>query len=221
MEIKMEQKNDSIQNQELTRERKTYSISFDDKYKRIYVEKLLGLNSNSWKMLEEKGVIPLDATYNEVCTIILKYYQKAEAAKVEAIRLKAEANEGKRNYRNADTESGLPRIQEASIISKIRLDKAKEESIHLDNLAKKETFIDKNAQYELLSPIFIAIANELKGIVAEHPELTPTVDKCFTNLHRFGKIICEQVKLDGEEYVKHQMNKEIDLDEILQQGLLL
>lgn len=190
-------------------------------YKRGGVETVLGINSNSWKRLEEKGVIPKEGSYVDVCTAIVKYYQSTQEVKLAAAEAKAKEEEGKRNYRSADTESGLPRIQEAAIIAKIKLDKAREESIHLENLATKGTIIDAQAQFELLGTILSNISNELKAVAAEKPETQEAVDKCFRQLHRFGKVICEQVQLDGERYVKEKMEEEVDLESIIEMGLEL
>jgi hypothetical protein len=190
-------------------------------YKRSAVEQVLGINSNSWKRLEEKGVIPKTGSYADVCAAIVKYYQSTQEIKLAAAEARAKEDEGKRNYRSADTESGLPRIQEAAIIAKIKLDKAREESIHLENLNTKGNVIDANQQFELLGTILSNISNELKAVAAEKPETQEAVDKCFRQLHRFGKIVCEQVQLDGERYVKEKMDEEVDLESIIEMGLEL
>lgn len=190
-------------------------------YKRGGVETVLGINSNSWKRLEEKGVIPKEGSYVDVCTAIVKYYQSTQEVKLAAAEAKAEQEVSKRNYRSADTESGLPRIQEAAIIAKIKLDKAREESIHLENLSTKGNIIDANEQFELLGTILSNISNELKAVAAEKPETQEVIDKCFRQLHRFGKIICEQVQVDGDRYVKEKMEQEVDLEEIIAMGLEL
>lgn len=190
-------------------------------YKRSAVEQVLGINSNSWKRLEEKGVIPREGSYADVCAAIVKYYQSTQEVKLAAAEARAKEDKGKRNYRSADTESGLPRIQEAAIIAKIKLDKAREESIHLENLSTKGNVIDANAQFELLGTILSNIGNELKAVAAEKPETQEVIDKCFRQLHRFGKVICEQVQLDGEEYVQRKMEEEVDLESIIEMGLEL
>lgn len=200
-------------------------------YKRGGVEEVLGINSRTWKGLEGKTwkdkdgvvrkVIPETGSYADVCMSIVKYFQLNAEAKAVAAELKVEAEAGKRNYRSADTESGLPRIQEAAIIAKIKLDKAREESIHLENLSTKGNIIDANEQFELLGTILSNISNELKAVAAEKPETQEAVDKCFRQLHRFGKIICEQVQVDGERYVNEKMEQEVDLEEIIAMGLEL
>jgi len=190
-------------------------------YKRSAVEEVLGINSNSWKRLEEKGVIPKEGSYADVCKAIVKYYQSTQEVKLAAAEARAKEDEGKRNYRSADTESGLPRIQEAAIIAKIKLDKAREESIHLENLSTKGNVIDAQAQFELLGTILSNISNELKAVAAEKPETQEVIDKCFRQLHRFGKVVCEQVKVDSERYVKEKMEEEVNLEEIIAMGLWL
>lgn len=190
-------------------------------YKRTAVEEVLGINSNSWKRLEDKGVIPKEGSYQDICKAIVKYYQSTQEVKLAAAEARAKEGEGRRNYRSADTESGLPRIQEAAIITKIKLDKARQESIHLENLATKGNMIDANEQYELLGTILSNISNALKAVAAEKPETQETIDKCFNQLFKFGKVIGEQVGLDGGSYVQRKMDEEVDLEEIVAMGLEL
>jgi len=197
-------------------------------YVRRHVEMLLGLNANSWKIMEEfrsleypNGVIPdKNATTQECIQAIFKYYQRKSQAKAEAAKAKTLEAESKRNYRSADTESGLPKIQEAAIIAKIKLDRAREESIHLNNLKDKGDIINAKEQYELLSIFLVNIANELKAISASKPETQEVVDRCFRHLHKFGSIICEQVNLDGDTYVTRKLEEEVDLDSVINSVLL-
>ncbi len=218
----MEQETDTLDNNQIVRlERNALLRAASAPFMRTAVEKLTGINSNSWKRLEEKGVIPLQGSYAEVISAIVKYYQANNDAKLIAIEAKAEEAKVKRNYRSAETESGLPRIVEAEKIQKIKLDRAKEESIHLANLATKGNIINANEQFDILGAILSNIASELKAISAEKPETQETVDRCFKHLSKFGKVICEQVQLDGDRYISEKMQETVDLEEIVSMGLEL
>ena len=197
-------------------------------YMRSAVEKILGLNAKSWKDLEEHrsalyphGVIPpKNVSYQECIQTIFKYYQSGVEAKIIAAQAKTIEAENKRNYRSADTESGLPKIQEAAIIAKIKLDRAREESIYIDNLKAKGTFIDAEEQYELLGIFLSNVVNELKAVASALPETQEVIDRCFRHLHKLGEIVCQQVDLDSEEFVKRKMEEEVDLDDIIASELL-
>lgn len=175
------------------------------KHRKSYLINLLDINPRSWYDLEEKGVIPLEGTYGEVLRLVFKHFQLRNDAALEKAKLRA----------SNDTESGMSKVMEASMIQKIRLDTAREKSIHINNMKEQKMLLDKNEMVSLIMPIFGSVVSVLRGLSDSRPEIQPEIDKCFERLHHTGRKILEQCDFDSESYVDEMMNAEVDLDSLL------
>lgn len=179
-------------------------------YRRKAVEAIMGVNPNTWKDLETKGVIPPStATYAECIQAIFKHYQKGNDVKLSRIAGRGGAIEG------TETRSGLSPLQEAEIIKKIKLNMAREEQIHISNAKDRGLLLDKQEVLELLSPVIGNIASVLRNAADNEPLLQPVIDKCFESLFKAGKILAEHCDVDSERYVQERLKEEVNLEEIL------
>ena len=209
MENKVEELEDNQEDKTL------FLSSLQDKCIDSRLKKLLGVNDKSWNELKTKGIIPINGTYQEMLVPVFRHYKEKNEVALERVKLNSQKEEGKRNYRNADSESGLPKIQEAAIIQKIKLDRAREEQVHITNIKERGSILDKTKLFDLISPIVSNIASVLRSAGELEPQLQPTIDKCFVSLFNLGERLCSQADLDSERYVKAMLAKEVDLDDII------
>jgi hypothetical protein len=197
------------------RERNLFVLSMGEKCVESRIQEILSINPKTWNNLKNLGVIPRTGTNGEFLTKIFKYYREQEGVAAAKVELNKELQASKGKFRNAETDSGLPKIVEAEKLQKIRLDRAREEEVHLKNLQTRSTLLDKQEMLELLTPLFGNIANVLRNAADDNPLLQPTIDKCFNSLFSTGQTICKQADVDSEQYVKAMLSREIDLDELL------
>ena len=209
------------ENQEVIDDKTLFTYSLQDKCIDSRLKKLLGINDKSWNELKTKGIIPISGTYQEMLVPVFRHYKEKNEVAVERVKQNSQKEESKRNYRNSETESGLPKIQEAAIIQKIKLDKAREEQVHIANIRERGSILDKARLFELISPIVSNIASVLRNAGENDPALQPTVDKCFVSLYNLGERLCSQADLDSERYVKSMLDKEVDLDDIVAEAELM
>jgi hypothetical protein len=208
-------------NQELTEDKALFTYSLQDKCIDSRLKKLLGINDKSWNELKTKGIIPIGGTYQEMLVPVFRHYKEKQEVALERVKLNSDKEEKKRNYRNSESESGLPKIQEAAIIQKIKLDKAREEQVHIANIRERGSILDKARLFELIAPIVSNIASVLRNAGEGEPALQPTIDKCFVSLYNLGDRLCSQADLDSERYVKSMLEKEVDLDDIVAEAELM
>lgn len=176
------------------------------------IQQLLNVNPKTWHELKDKGILPINGTYGECLQAVFSHYRN----KNDAATIKAQLHAAKNGLIEGElTESGLPRLLEAEKIQKIRLDKAKEQEIHIRNLNARNEMLDKNELYNLIAPLLGNIANILRNTADETPELQPTIDKCFDSLFSAGERLVEQAAEDKLNYVQYMLDNPLDLDSIL------
>lgn len=176
------------------------------------IQQLLNINPKTWHDLKDKGIIPIDGTYGECLQAVFTHYRN----KNDAATIKAQLHSAKNGLSGGElTESGLPRLLEAEKVQKIRLDKAKEQEIHLRNLSARGEMLDKDQLYALTAPLIGNIANILRNAADENPDLQEIVDKCFNSLFALGERLVEQANEDKLNYVQHMLDTPLDLDSII------
>lgn len=179
------------------------------------IQKVLGVNPKTWNDLKDRGILPRTGTYGEFLTKIFAHYKEQHDIALRKVELKAEEAKSKRNTRNADTESGLPKVVEAEKIQKIRLDMARERQVHLQNLTARQELISKAELFSLIEPFVGNIVNVLRNAADTDPNLQSVVDQCFISLYEVGVEMLRQADHDGSNYIDILMNKPVDLEEIL------
>lgn len=180
------------------------------------LQEVLDINANTWNNLKLKGIIPIRGTVGEFLVKAFKHYREQHEVALAKVQLKQDETKSSKKSRLSDTESGLPKIQEAAIIQKIKLDRAREEQIHIINLKERSAVLDKNELLLLCEPVFNNIANILRSAGESDPALQPIVDKCFSSLYTAAERILESCEQDSENFVKEMLNKRVDLTEILE-----
>ena len=188
------------------------------------VQQLIGINPKTWAELEAKGTIPTSGTYEEYLQKIVKHYQQRQDLALEKLRIDTEKEKEKESSKSRskmifDTESGLSPIQEAEIIQKIRVNKARERQIHLANMLTSKEMLHRSALLDLTTPMISNIANILRQAAEETPELQETIDNCFKSLHKMGEKLLEQCKEDEAVYIELLTETPIDLDVMLDKGV--
>lgn len=183
----------------------------------VKIQQVFDINPKIYYELVDQGIIPREGTYEEILSKLFSHFRQKNDAYLRKVELNAEAGttKGIRSVKSADTESGLPRIVESDIVQKIKLNKAKEQEIHIRNCAARNLLIDKAYLNELLLPLIGNIANILRNAADDNPDLVPSVDKCFNTLYIMAQRLMEQAKEDAESYVKDMMEQEIDFDEMI------
>lgn len=207
-----------FENQELIEnkiEKNIFILSLSEFAVESKIQKVLGVNPKTWNDLKDKGILPRTGTYGEFLTKVFSHYREQNEVGLEKVRVKQEELTNKRNYRNSETESGLPRVVEAEKIQKIRLDSARERQIHIQNLQTRNELISKIELYEVISPLIGNIVNVLRSASDDDPTLQPVIDKCFNSLYITAQELLRQANYDSTRYVDEMMNKPVDLDELL------
>lgn len=143
---------------------------------------------------------------------------------MEKLRLEQEAKKAKQEAggkRASYDEDGpiLHPIVEAQMIQKIRVDKARERQLHLANKQTQKDFLNKQELLQLITPIFSNIANMLKQSADEAPALAPVVDKCFASLFNLGNKLLKTCDEDEEMFIEELMEANINIEELLENGL--
>lgn len=172
------------------------------------LQQLLGINPKIWNDLKNNGVLPRTGTNKDFLVKIFNHYR----SKSDAAVLKEQTRQSKGDGKDGST---FDKLVMAEKLQRIRLDVAKEEEIHIRNSVARGTVLDKNLLYQLVAPFISNIANVLRAAVDTKPELQSEIDKCFHILHQTGKILMEQVDVDNERFVKHMLEREIDLDNLI------
>ena len=183
---------------------------------------LLNINPNTWYDLQRKEIIPQEGTYGEYLQALFKHYHSRQEIKLAHIQKQKEIEEIKLLDKSTrgrgktfDTESGLSKLQEAGLVQKIKLDKAREEQIHIGNLKERGKVLEKEELLAVTQPIFVNIANILRNASDSDPQFTPIVDKCFSSLYNVANRIVNECTEDSENFVKTMLNRELDLEEII------
>ena len=192
-------------------ERNPFILALGEKCVERRLQEVLNLNPKTWNDLKNKGIIPRTGTNGEFLTKVFAHYYGRE--EVSAARVNA-AIEGNR-ARYQSTDSGLPKIVEAEKLQKIRLDKAREEEVHLKNLQTRSSLLNKQELLALVSPLIGNIANVLRSAADDTPELQPIIDKCFQSLFSTGMALCKQADEDSERYVREMLTRDINLDDLI------
>lgn len=183
------------------------------------MQKLFEINPKSWNDLKEKGILPFRGSYEQFLVALMNHYRLRNEVSLRKAEVNIERGITSRS-RYSETESGLPKVVEAEKIQKIRLDKAREQEVHLKNLATRGELIDKNEEFELVQPLVSNIANILRNAGDEVPEFQPIVDKCFASLYNLGQRLIAQSNVDKDNYVNHMLSTPIDLDKIVESAEL-
>ena len=164
------------------------------------IQKLLNINAKIWYELKDKGVLPQNGTYGEYISAVFTHYRNRNRSK------------------DTGDDSSLSKVIEVEKIQKIRLDRAKEQEVHLRNLATRMELINKQELYDLIMPLMMNISNILRAAADEDPKVQPIIDKCFVNLSTIGKRLLEQSGYDKENYVEEMLNTPLDLEDIMEQS---
>jgi len=178
------------------------------------IQQLLSINPKTWQELKDKGIIPLKGSYKDFLLKLFYHYK----AKNEVAIKRAEASlasEGTYKNRYTETESGLPKVIEAEKIQKIKLDKAREQQLHLQNLSVRNELINKSELQNVLAPLVSNIANILRSAAEENPDFQTVVDRCFLTLYSLGEKLVEQSESDRDSYVKHMLERPVNFDAII------
>lgn len=213
----------SEENQQLTVdkiERNKFILALGESAIESRLYKVLGVNPKSWNELKDQGILPRTGTYGEFLTKIFNHYRQQNEVALLKVKTKAEEMASKRNYKNSETESGLPRVVEAEKIQKIRLDSARERQIHLQNLQTRNELISKKELFDVIAPLIGTIVNVLRSASDDDPRVQPAIDKCFTSLYDVAKKLLAQADFDSDRYVEEMMNKPVDLDELIDNAQL-
>ena len=180
------------------------------------LQEVLDINANTWNRLKMSGIIPIRGTIGEFLVKTFKHYREQHEVALAKVVLKQEEVKTVKRGKVSDTESGLPKIQEAAIIQKIKIDKAREEQIHIINLKERSAVLDKAELLLLCEPVFNNIANILRSAGESDPAMQPIVDKCFSSLYTVAERILNSCDQDSENFVKEMLNRTVDLTEILE-----
>jgi phage terminase Nu1 subunit (DNA packaging protein) len=176
------------------------------------LQQLFDINPKIWYELKDKGIIPNKGTYKDFLIPLFQHYRKKNDAYLRKVELQQEKYTGNASR---ETESGLPKIIEAEKYQKIRLDRAREQEVHLKNLATRKELINKNELYSLVSPLVGNIANILRSAADDDPKMQEVVDKCFVSLYNVAKKLVGQAEEDESNYVRYMLDQPIDLDAII------
>lgn len=196
-------------------EKNPFMLAAGEKAVESKIQQMLGINPKVWQELKDKGAIPLSGSYKEFIVSVFNHYRQRNEVSLRKAELIAEKESTKRNSSNAYSDEDMLRVAKAEKVQKIRLDKAREQEIHIKNLASRNDLVDKSELFELFQPLIGNIANILRSAADENPAMQETVDKCFHNLYNVGTKICEQAKIDKTNYVKYMLETPVDLDSIV------
>jgi hypothetical protein len=205
-------------NQPLTNgkvEKNQFILSLGEIAVETRIREVLGVNPKTWNDLKDRGILPRTGTYGEFLTKVFTHYKTQNEVGLAKVEARKEEFASKRTSRNADTESGLPRVVEAEKIQKIRLDAARERQIHLQNLQVRNELISKVEVFDIIAPLVGTIVNVLRSAADDDPKLQVPVDKCFSSLYSVAQMLLRQAGVDGDSYVEEMMNKPVDIDELL------
>lgn len=178
------------------------------------LQQLFQINPKTWNDLKDKGILPRQANYEDILVHLFNHYKYKSDAHLRKVELTSTSS------KNPDTIDNTNKIFLAEKIQKIRLDKAREEEVHLKNLAVRNELINKEEEFNLVAPMLGNIANILRNAADENPDLQEVVDKCFINLYTVGERLVKQAELDKDNYVKYMLETPIDLDTIVQSAEL-
>ena len=211
---------ESEENQQLTPkiEKNIFVIALGEPAIESRMQQILGVNPKSWNELKNKGVLPQTGTYGQFLTRIFTHYKEQNDVKLGKLELEKEKAATHRASRDNATESGLPLVVEAEKIQGIRLNKARERQIHLQNLQARNALIDKAEAYELIAPFIGNIVNVLQSAAADDPKLQPVIDRCFNLLYSTAQALLKQAGQDGENYVETLMKTPVDLEGIVEKA---
>ena len=184
------------------------------------MQQLFNVNPKTWQEFKDKGILPRTGTYEVFLVKLFNHYRQKNEVALRKVELSAQKGTTRAYGRNADTESGLPKVVEAEKVQKIRLDRAREQEVHLKNLATRNELINKQEQYELVAPLLGNIANILRNAADDSPALQETVDKCFVNLYTLGEKLTAQAQQDSDNYVRHMLETPVDLAAIVENAQL-
>jgi hypothetical protein len=176
---------------------------------------VLGINPKVWYTLKDRGIIPINGTYGEYLSKVFTHYREQQDVALAKVEANKEVASSKRNYKSSETESGLPRVVEVEKLQNIKLSRAREEQVHIQNLKERSTIIDKESLLSSFSPIISNIASILRNAASQEPKLQDTIDKCFMNLFHLGELLLQQANLDSERYVKEMLSREVDLEDAI------
>jgi len=209
------QDNNNHKNQPLKVETNAFILILGEKCIESRLYDVLGINPKVWYNLKDRGILPQSGTYGEFLTKVVTYYREQQDVALAKVEANKEVTSSKRNYRSAETESGFPRVVEVEKLQNIKLSRAREEQVHIQNLKERSTIIDKESLFSSFSPIISNIASILRNAASQEPKLQDTVDKCFMNLFHLGELLLQQANLDSERYVKEMLSREVDLEDAI------
>lgn len=170
------------------------------------LQRLLDINPKIWNEFKEKGVIPERGTYKDFIVPIFDHYRNRKRTQDEKV---------KRRTISADKEEAMTEIIMAEKVAKIRVDRAREEQIHIDTLTKRTALVDRNEVQILIQPFITNIINVLRSASDTNPDLQESVDKCFTSLYELGQTLLTQVEEDKDNFVNARLHKPIDFMELV------
>jgi len=104
-------------------------------------------------------------------------------------------------------------VYEAKLEQDIRNGRAKEEMQWLEIKQKKEELQDIVELSVLIQPIFMIVKANLLNIARKFPETEKDIDRTLESWYQLGEKIVEKAKADGADYVREQLDKEVDLPE--------
>ena len=188
-------------------------------------QQITGINAKTWFELEKKGVLPASGSYEVYIQKLVKYFQHKQEVAIEKARLQAEKDEKeaampkKRSTMVFETESGFSPIQEAEIIQKIRVNKARERQLHLANMLTSKEMLSREKLLELTGPMVGNIANILRQTAEEEPAAQKVIDKCFESLHKMGQILLQQCNEDEAAYIDLLSETPVNIAQMLDKGV--
>lgn len=211
------------ENQQLTKkeeesfpweDKNNFIISTKEVANKSVCQKVLGVNPKIWYDLEQRGQIPTSGTYDEYFKAIIKYYQNRQEVALAKVK---ENGNNKTSFR--DTED-YNKLQEKLIATQIKLNSSKTQQIYTTLLKDSKEVIKKEELYKLVRPFITSISSILRYESDLNPELKGAVDKCFHSIYRLGSKMIAECDRDEEAFVKRMMEKQVSMDEIMQDNFL-
>lgn len=204
------------QNQQVTGkvEKNPFILALDEVAVEHRLQKLFNINPKTWNDWKDSGKIPRIGTYKEFLVAVFAHYKNQNDVALRKLELKNNTHD--KNVRSFMGENGsLEEVVEAEKMQKIRLDRAREQQIHMQNLQTRSQLVHKGELLELISPLIGNIINVLRNAADQEPKLQNVIDQCFISLHAVGQEMLAQVDKDSESYLEELMETPVDLQKLI------
>jgi hypothetical protein len=199
------------------KETNAFILSLEEPAVERKLQQLLDLNPKTWQELKDADIIPYRGSNKQFLVCLFSHYRNKKQMKADRIK----SNGQMKSFSDAAEDSGMPKIVEAEKIQKIKLDRAREQEIHIRNSVSRNNLIDKRELFNLILPFIGNIANVLRSAADDDPKVAPVIDKCMQSLYLTGERLIEQAKTDQEAYVQHMMEIPVDFDAIIENAELV